>query len=146
VSSRRRLTAFGLTAALAFGTGGALAGPVGPAVAAEVASSVPTTRPLSSTATSAAPKPATSAAPKPTTTTTTSVAPTTTPAPSTVSSSPVTAGTVTDTVHHSPWARIFGLAALLIALILYSEGFGVLGGRIRSLSSRPARRRESNRG
>ncbi|HUZ43133.1 MAG TPA: hypothetical protein VMU63_01920 [Acidimicrobiales bacterium] len=51
---------------------------------------------------------------------------------------PVAATTGTGT-HHSPWARIFGLAALLIALVLYSEGFGVLGGRIRSLSSRPQR-------
>lgn len=36
----------------------------------------------------------------------------------------------------SSTGRILGFAALLIVLVLYSEGFGVLGGRIRPLSSR----------
>ena len=39
----------------------------------------------------------------------------------------------------SPTGRILGFAALLIVLVLYSEGFGVLGGRIRPLSSRYGR-------
>jgi hypothetical protein len=39
----------------------------------------------------------------------------------------------------SPTGKILGFAALLIVLVLYSEGFGVLGGRIRPLSSRYGR-------
>jgi hypothetical protein len=38
--------------------------------------------------------------------------------------------------HSSPTGKILGFAALLIVLVLYSEGFGVLGGRVRPLSSR----------
>ena len=40
----------------------------------------------------------------------------------------------------SPTGKILGFGALLIVLVLYSEGFGVLGGRIRPLSSRYVRR------
>ena len=36
----------------------------------------------------------------------------------------------------SSTGKILGFAALIIVLVLYSEGFGVLGGRIRPLSSR----------
>jgi len=36
-----------------------------------------------------------------------------------------------------PLGKLLGLGALVLMLILYSEGFGLLGGRFRSLSSRP---------
>ena len=45
-------------------------------------------------------------------------------------------GTATSGGGSSPTGKILGFAALLIVLVLYSEGFGVLGGRIRPLSSR----------
>jgi len=36
-----------------------------------------------------------------------------------------------------PLGKFLGLGALVLMLVLYSEGFGLLGGRFRSLSSRP---------
>ncbi|MHB1854007.1 MAG: hypothetical protein ACYCSJ_00790 [Acidimicrobiales bacterium] len=118
-----------MTAAVSFGaTAGVMALPPRPAAAASYPSATATT-----------------AAPRATTTTTSSPATTTTTVISSAPSAPVTASAV-PVAHHSPWARIFGLAALLIALVLYSEGFGVLGGRIRSLSSRAVRSRSGPRG
>ena len=45
-----------------------------------------------------------------------------------------------------PLAEGLGLAALVIVLVLYTEGFGVLGGRILPMSSRRRQRRTDNAG
>lgn len=65
-------------------------------------------------------------------------------APPVVDSSPATAVTPAAAspvaaLHRSPWharvARVLGVLALLVVLVAWTEGFGVLGGRIRPLSA-----------
>jgi hypothetical protein len=47
------------------------------------------------------------------------------------------AGTSPTTSPQRMAGKVLGLIALLVVLVLFSEGFGILGGRIRNLSSRP---------
>ena len=85
-------------------------------------------------------------------TTTTTTAPTaiSTPPPVQPTYSYVPSGTATGTgaapispttSPSRPLAEGLGLAALVIVLVLYTEGFGVLGGRILPMSSRRRQRR-----
>jgi hypothetical protein len=47
------------------------------------------------------------------------------------------AGVSPTTSPSRPLGKVLGLLALTIVLVLFSEGFGILGGRIRNLASRP---------
>lgn len=73
-------------------------------------------------------------------------APAVTPAPSVVPNytgrAPLSsrfAGSSATTSPQKPVAKVIGLIALAAALVFFSEGFGILGGRVRNLSSRPPR-------
>jgi hypothetical protein len=47
------------------------------------------------------------------------------------------AGTSPTTSPSRPLGKVLGLIALIVVLVLFSEGFGILGGRVRNLASRP---------
>jgi len=49
------------------------------------------------------------------------------------------AGVSPTTSPSRPVGKVLGLIALVLVLVLFSEGFGILGGRIRNLASRPPR-------
>ncbi len=47
------------------------------------------------------------------------------------------AGVSPTTSPNRPVGKVLGLIALVGVLVLFSEGFGILGGRVRNLASRP---------
>jgi hypothetical protein len=49
------------------------------------------------------------------------------------------AGVSPTTSPSRPVGKVLGLIALIVVLVLFSEGFGILGGRVRNLASRPPR-------
>jgi hypothetical protein len=55
------------------------------------------------------------------------------------------AGVSPTTSPSRPVGKVLGLIALAVVLVLFSEGFGILGGRIRNLASRPPRTSEEPR-
>jgi len=55
------------------------------------------------------------------------------------------AGVSPTTSPSRPVGKVLGLIALVLVLVLFSEGFGILGGRVRNLASRPPRKTEEPR-
>ena len=49
------------------------------------------------------------------------------------------AGVSPTTSPSRPVGEVLGLIALVLLLLFFSEGFGILGGRVRNLASRPPR-------